>query len=209
MASTLTLGCSAFMARVASKPSISGMRTSISTRSGFRRQHSSTTSRPLDASPTTSRSSSYPSMCLMPSLTSSWSSAMRIRAGTWLSVSDSVSPFVVCLLLLFSVSRQGDLRHYRRSDTRFATDLEAAAEQYDPVAHAGEPHRLSWTGTSPYVTSAETPPPVSNLEPHDLLVAPDRHSQAIGFSVFAHITEGFLGQPEQVDLQRRGKALLS
>src|ERR687897_405857 len=104
-------------------------------------------------------------MCLMPSLTSSWSSAMRIRAGTWLRVSDSVSPFVVCLLL-FSSSRQGDLCHYRRPKPRFATDVEAAAEQCDPVAHAGEPHLLSPTGTARYFTNAETPPPVSNLEPH-------------------------------------------
>src|SRR5215208_1112972 len=147
-------------------------------------------------------------MCLTPSLTSSWSSAMRICAGM-LRVSDSPLPIVVCLLLLFSGSRQWDLRHYGRPKPWFATDLEAAVEQCDPVAHAGEAHRLARTGTAPYFTRAETPPPVPNLEPHDSLVASDRHAHAIGFRVFAHITERFLGHPEQVDLQRRGKALLA
>src|ERR671910_2883681 len=105
-------------------------------------------------------------MCLMPSLTNSWSSAMRICAGV-LRVQDSLSPFVVCLLLLFSGSRQRDLRHYGRPKPWFATDLEVAVEQCDPVAHAGEAHRLALTGTAPYSTRAETPPPVHNLEPHD------------------------------------------
>src|SRR5215204_913120 len=144
----------------------------------------------------------------MPSLTSSWSSAMRICAGV-LRVSDSVSPFVICLFLLISGSRYGELCHYRRPDPRFATDLEATAEQCDPVAHAGEPHHLARTATAPYFASAETTPPVSDLEPHDPLVAPDRHANAIGFSVFAHVTERFLGHAEQVGLQRRGKALIS
>src|SRR5215203_2751412 len=206
MISTLTKGCSAFMARVASKPSISGMRTSISTRSGFRRRHNSTTFRPLDASPTTSISSSKPSICLMPSLTNSWSSAMRICAGVF-RVPDSLSPFVVCLP--FSGSRERELRHYGRPKPWFATDLEAAVEQCDPVAHAREPHRLARTITARYTTWTETPPPVPNLEPHDSLVVSDRHAHAIGFRVFAHITERFLGHPEQVDLQRRGKALLA
>src|SRR5919107_1829046 len=146
-------------------------------------------------------------MCLMPSLTSSWSSAMSIRAGMF-RASDSPLPIVVCLLLLFYDSRQRNLRHYGRPKPRFATDLQAAVEQCDPVAHAGEPHLLSRTGTPSYFTRAETPPPVSNLEPHDPLAAPDRHAHAIGFSVFAHITERFLGHPEQVALKRRGKALL-
>jgi hypothetical protein len=132
---------------------------------------------------------------------------MRIRAGV-LRVPDSLSPFVVCLLH-FSGSRQRDLRHYGRPKPWFATDLEAAVEQRDPVAHAGEAHRLARTGTAPYSTRAETPPPIPNLEPHDPLVASDRHTHAISFRVCAHITEGFLGHPEQVDLQRRGKALLS
>src|SRR5215212_1894397 len=102
-------------------------------------------------------------MCLKPSLTNSWSSAMRICAGMLRRVSGSVSPFVICLLLFFSGSRQGDLRHYRRPDARFATDLEVAAEQPDPVAHAGEPHRLARSAIAPFTApcfiSVETPPP--------------------------------------------------
>src|SRR5215207_11641152 len=142
----------------------------------------------------------------MPSLTNSWSSAMRICAGVF-RVPDSLSPFVVCLP--FSGSRERELRHYGCPKPWFATDLEAAVEQCDPVAHAGEAYRLARNGTAPYSTRAEAPPPVPNLEPHDPLVASDRHAHAIGFRVFAHIAERFLGHPEQVDLQRRGKALLS
>src|SRR5215207_683731 len=132
---------------------------------------------------------------------------MRIWAGV-LRVSDSRSTFVVCLLH-FSGNGQGYLRHYRRPNPRFATDIEAAIEQCDPVTHAGEAHRLARTGIAPFFSSAETLPPISDLEPDDPVVAPDRHAHAIGSSVFARITERFLGYPEQVDFQRRGKAFLS
>src|SRR5215208_5747438 len=109
-------------------------------------------------------------MCLKPSLTNSWSSAMRICAGM-LRVSGMVLPFVVGLLLLFSGNRQGDLRHYRRPAPRFATDLEAAAEQRAPVVHTGEPHPRARTVRGPCFTRVEASPPVSNLEPHDPVVA--------------------------------------
>src|SRR5215203_5761499 len=104
-------------------------------------------------------------MCLMPSLTNSWSSAMRICAGV-LRASDSLSPFVVCLLL-FSGSRQRDLRYYGRPKPYFATDLEAAVEQCDPVAHAGEAHRLARAAAALYCIITKTLPPVSYLESHD------------------------------------------
>src|SRR5215212_4163989 len=91
----------------------------------------------------------------MPSLTNSWSSAMRICAGVF-RVPDSLSPFVVCLP--FSGSRERELRHYGCPKPWFATDLEAAVEQCDPVAHAREPHRLAQTTTAPYSTWTETRP---------------------------------------------------
>jgi len=65
---TLMPGCSRLIWRVAVIPSISGIRTSISTRSGSRRRHISMASWPVDASPTTSIPGSLPSRLRNPLL---------------------------------------------------------------------------------------------------------------------------------------------
>ena len=67
---TPVFGDSAFIARVAEMPSISGIETSIRTRSGFRERWSSTASRPFPASATTSRSGSRASTTRMPARSS-------------------------------------------------------------------------------------------------------------------------------------------
>ncbi len=65
--------------RVASMPSSSGMRMSISTTSGFSRRAMSTACTPSTASPTTSMSSSASKIILKPARTSAWSSAIMMR----------------------------------------------------------------------------------------------------------------------------------
>jgi hypothetical protein len=64
---------------VASTPSSTGMRTSISTTSGRSRSASCTASSPLAASPTTSTSSCAPSTIRKPIRMSSWSSTSSTR----------------------------------------------------------------------------------------------------------------------------------
>src|SRR4051812_37505613 len=67
------------MRRVASMPSSSGMRMSMSTTSGSRSLAIVTAWAPSAASPTTSRSSSASRIILNPARTSAWSSAIRMR----------------------------------------------------------------------------------------------------------------------------------
>src|SRR4051794_26098437 len=67
------------MRRVASMPSSSGMRMSMSTTSGSRSSAIVTAWAPSEASPTTSRSSSASRIILNPARTSAWSSAIRMR----------------------------------------------------------------------------------------------------------------------------------
>src|SRR3954452_17849933 len=69
----------AMMRRVASMPSSSGMRMSMSTTSGSRSLAIVTAWAPSEASPTTSRSSSASRIILNPARTSAWSSAIRMR----------------------------------------------------------------------------------------------------------------------------------
>jgi hypothetical protein len=76
---TLTKGYLCLTSRVAASPSISGIRTSINSKSGCSREHSRRASRPLAASPTTSISGSSRSMSLRPSRARSWSSIMASR----------------------------------------------------------------------------------------------------------------------------------
>src|SRR5712692_4279571 len=72
---------SSLMRRVASRPSMSGMRTSMSTTSGSSLRALSIASRPVLASPTTVRSSALASMDATPCRTSSWSSTRSTRIG--------------------------------------------------------------------------------------------------------------------------------
>src|SRR4051794_3594001 len=69
----------AMMRRVASMPSSSGIRMSMSTTSGSRSLAIVTALAPSEASPTTSRSSSASRIILNPARTSAWSSAIRMR----------------------------------------------------------------------------------------------------------------------------------
>ncbi|CAA9405337.1 MAG: hypothetical protein AVDCRST_MAG01-01-1286 [uncultured Rubrobacteraceae bacterium] len=67
--------------RVASMPPMTGMVTSMSTRSGRSLRACSMASLPLEASPTTSMSGWVPSTTRKPCLTTSWSSARSTLAG--------------------------------------------------------------------------------------------------------------------------------
>src|SRR4030043_47821 len=68
--------------RIASTPSISGIRRSISTMSGLSSLALFTASTPLVASPTTLKSGSRFIMLISPSLTTGWSSAIKMFIGS-------------------------------------------------------------------------------------------------------------------------------
>ena len=72
-------GCAVTMRRVASIPSSTGMRMSISTTSGRNRRASETASSPSPASPTMSVSGSASRILRRPTRTRAWSSAIRTR----------------------------------------------------------------------------------------------------------------------------------
>ena len=69
----------AAMRRVASMPSMPGMRMSISTTSGFSRQAASTASAPVAASPTEARSGAVSTRMRKLPRTRAWSSATSTR----------------------------------------------------------------------------------------------------------------------------------
>ena len=77
--STRAGGSAAVIRRVASMPSIAGIRTSITTTSGRSRSNPRTASAPSIASPTTSMSSSASRIMRNPPRISAWSSAMSTR----------------------------------------------------------------------------------------------------------------------------------
>ena len=76
---TFTSGCSATMFRVASMPSMFGIRRSISTMSGLMLETFWTASKPSAASPTTFTRSSPSSRRARPERKSVWSSTMSTR----------------------------------------------------------------------------------------------------------------------------------
>ena len=77
--STCAPGSAATIRRVASIPSMPGIRTSMSTTSGRRQRTSSTAPAPSAASPTTSISASLSSIIRNPERTIAWSSAITTR----------------------------------------------------------------------------------------------------------------------------------
>ena len=79
--STRAAGSSSVMRRVASMPSIVGMRTSITTTSGCSRSNPRTASAPSMASPTTSMSGSASRIMRKPPRISAWSSAISTPIG--------------------------------------------------------------------------------------------------------------------------------
>src|SRR4028118_534963 len=122
-------------------------------------------------------------MRLKPSLTSSWSSAMRTRPGTFL-VPGSISLPIVDLL---PGGHQGDLRHHRRAGPRFTADLEGAAQHRDPLAHAGEPHPLAGPSRLLDLCGRKAASPVADLEAHGPFTRPQRDAHPVGLGVLAHV----------------------
>src|SRR5919107_881548 len=197
--STPTSGCSRFIARVASRPSISGILTSMRTRSGVMERQSRKASRPFCASPTTSKSGSPSSMLRSPSRTRSWSSAMRRRV----LVGPGGSPKPPDSAPIGANPRrlpQRNLGDYQGAGAGTARDPKVPAEQRYPLAHAGETYPFSGTGRLRRRVRRETLPVVSYGEPDYFARAVEvlqREVYPPGAGVLDGVGEGFLRNPEE------------
>src|SRR5579884_1114279 len=145
---TFTSGFSCLIWSSALRPSIPGMRRSSRTRSGENRRTSGRTWLPLDASPTTSKSSVSASARRIPSRIRRWSSAITTRTAFTYRPGRPVA----LALPARAVGRGtvGALRspalHGRRDGrraTRNAREREATSEELEPLAHAGEPQPVA------------------------------------------------------------------
>src|ERR671933_307143 len=140
---TLVVGYFCLISRVAESPSISGIRTSISIKSGRKREQSAIASRPLAASPITSMWGSSASMSRRPSRARSWSSTMASRVVGLDPLLEAISAPILTFLY------KGDDRDHNAhsgADARSALDLEFAAERADPLPHPSQ--------TNPFTGSA-------------------------------------------------------
>src|ERR687893_178166 len=137
---TLVWGISALMRLVASSPSMTGILTSMSTRSGASSRQAWRACRPLWASATTSRPSSPERMVLRPYLTRAWSSAIRRRA-----VCDraAASLFPIPLPPLTVYLDQRYLRHHFGAFSGLTVHFQVAAQQGHPLTHARETQALA------------------------------------------------------------------
>src|SRR5215217_4157389 len=156
---TPTCGISSLMRRVASRPSITGILTSMRIRSGSSSRQTERASLPSLASATTRMSSSEESTVLKPSLTRAWSSAIRTRAG---SVRVSLLPISLPSLTVGEYGRY--LRHHFGAFAWLAADFQVAAEQGHPLAHAGEPQAFAGPASIGGLLRVEARSPVAYLE---------------------------------------------
>src|SRR5919107_643130 len=203
---TLVWGISALILLVASSPSITGILTSIRTRSGPSARQVSRACRPLWASATTSMPSSPESMVLKPSLTRAWSSAIRRRAVCDRAVA-SLLPILFPPLTVYLDKRY--LRHRFGAFSGLAVDFRVAAQQGHPLTHAREAQALA--GPAPFgsLLRVEARPPVSHVETHAVVqeLECDPHPGRGG--VLAYVSEGLLRDPEQRRLDFRRQTLVS
>src|SRR3989442_11164681 len=199
----LTRGISSLIARVATRPSTSGIRMSISTRSGCSWRDSSTASRPVAASPTTSRSGSGSSIVLSPSRASSWSSAMMTRPGRGPggSVSDlsgGISlPHSSCLHEWHFSNDLGALARLTHHDA-------AAAQERDTLLHAQQADALARARTL-LLAGGKAATPVAHLQPHRIALMLQRDGHEPPSAVLADVRQRFLSDPKQggLDLRRQ------
>src|SRR5829696_7393739 len=204
-------GRSTLISRVASRPSIPGMRTSMRIRSGTSERPSSTASRPSLASPTISRSGSRLRSPRSPRRTRSWSSAIRSRFR---------SPLLISIEILghhdVGAVDQGDLGDYQGALAGAAGDAELPAEQGDPLAHPGQADPLA--GAAAAAPGNEAPPVVPYLQPDPATPVGSQRGgrtflegeiHALGARVLADVVERLLHDPEDGGLGRGGKPFVA
>src|SRR5918997_528629 len=210
---TLVSGNLSFIALVAASPSISGILTSIRTRSGRSLRQTSSAMRPFSASPTTTRSGSPSRTARMPSLTRSWSSARTSLAGFSLPPDPParISPSIRLILHARYALRLGqwNLGHHLGSLSGLAMDLEAAPDQSDPFPHAGEAHPLAWAISRRHLTGMEPRTPVPDPETNGSIQTLERNLYLGGRRMFLNVGEGFLRDPGERRLGGAGQALIT
>src|SRR5215216_2244516 len=188
---TPTPGCSRLMWRVAVVPSIPGIRTSISTRSGSRRRQISMASTPFDASPTTSSPGSLLSRLRNPRRRRWWSSTRMSRFVAFIGDLSS------CMIGVLPCRWQFNLRLYRRTGPRLAMEFEPPAEQGYPLAHAGKADPLTGTVTPRRLIRLEAASFVPDQQANRVSRAVERHAYPGSPRVLAYVRQCLLRDPEE------------
>src|SRR5918993_426020 len=201
---TLVAGISCLILLVASRPSITGILTSIRTRSGSSSLQEERASCPFLASATTLISSSPESMVLRPSLTRAWSSAIRSRAGSVCVAFSStfLPPLTVCEYRRY-------LRHHFGTFAQGAADFQAAAQQGHPLSHAGEPEAFAGSAPVGGLLRVEARSPVAHPEVDGVVQVPKRDLYAGRRGVLADVGQGLLRDPEERGFDLGWQALVS
>src|SRR5919199_4689693 len=184
---TLVVGWSRLMARVTARPSRSGMRTSVSTKSDCRRRQSSCASAPLAASPTTSRSGSPTIMVRRPARASSWSSTITMRTRR------ACRSFFMWTPIHWRPQR--DLRDHAGADAEITLHGAPPPEQGDAFPHPEQPDALSPPARPPGGPGREAAAPVLHLEANGPPVGLERDPGPAGVRVLAQVGQCLLGHP--------------
>src|SRR5918912_3061367 len=87
---------------------------------------------------------------------------------------------------------QGHLRHHGGAGAWFAADLKLAAQQRDPLPHAGEAYPLDRTTLARRRPRVEPSPLIPDLEAHLSSPARKRHARLGCPGVLSHVVERFL-----------------
>src|SRR5450759_990182 len=133
---TLTAGSCSRMRRVASTPSITGISTSITTRSGTSACAFSTASRPFSASPTTTMSSRSATSEAIAPRKRGWSSTSRMRIGSF----SGIFHLYVGWPWMRSLR---DTCNDTRSAPRGGVDGKATVQEDHPFTHGEEPEPVA------------------------------------------------------------------
>src|SRR5438105_12019804 len=187
---TLVPGQSCLMARVAARPSRSGMRTSISTRSGRRWRHKARASRPVVASPTMCRRGSVDSKLARPARVRSWSSTITTRFGE-LGRAVAASGGI----------EVGSFRHDRHVDPHPGAHAGTTChqtptpQQRDALLHARQTDTLAWP-VSDHGSWPEAAPPVLDRQPDTPSTARQANIYVGRPGVLAHVSQRFLSDAE-------------
>src|ERR1035437_6397790 len=190
---TLTVESCSRMRRVASTPFITGISTSITTRSGTSSRAFSTAARPFSASPTTVMSSCPSISDAMAPRKSGWSSTSRMRIGS-----------CDCILHLTGhwpgMRSLGDDRDNTRSAPRCGVDGKATVQQVYPFTHGVETEPVP---VDQRLGRVEAMAVVLDDESRRRVGLGDGDDRRRSARMLTYVGQGLLDDPDHLDLATR------
>src|SRR5215216_4007918 len=199
---TLVFGISSLIFFVAASPSITGILTSMRTRSGKSSLQRFRAWWPSLASAITSMPSSPESKVLRPSLTRAWSSAIRMRA-VFVGATPSLFRTVLPPLTIHLDGRC--LCHHFGAFSRPAVDFQVAAQQCHPLAHAREAQTLARPAPVGRFLRVKAGAPIPHVEANRVVQAPKCDLYSGAGSMLVDVGESLLCDPKwrSIDLWRQ------